>query len=125
MTERRQRNLPARILHEKSPKTPSKLWRRTFFCWRRREFGGVDRDILLGLFDLDSEARTGAGDGPAERNLYSTSIAIIRVIDLGGIESERTVAVANHANQQSRLRIEVQHHGWLTLAQAAADSRLV
>src|SRR6266702_2370405 len=45
----------------------------------------VDRHILLRLFHLDGEAAARPRNGPAERSLYPTEVAVICVIDLRGV----------------------------------------
>src|SRR5579863_2668653 len=71
--------------------------RRTGGSGRHREPGVVHRDVLLHLVDLDGEAPEWTRDGPAERHLDAARVAIIGVVDLGGIAADRRIDVLHHA----------------------------
>src|SRR5580658_2624601 len=99
-------------------------WRRRLHR-RRGEFGVVDGDILLDLVDLNGEAVAGAGEGPAVGDFYAVCVAVIGVVDLGGIAAQRSFRVANEAKQQAGLLIEVKTQRWLAFVAAEDEIGVV
>src|SRR5215470_14105888 len=83
--------------------------RRRLRRWRwHDEFRVVYRNVLFQFVHLNGKAVAGAGDSPAERSFDAVGRAVISVIDLGGIVAERRVNVANQADQQIGLFVEIE-----------------
>jgi len=61
----------------------------------------------LNLLDLDGESVSGARQRPAERYLYATRIAIVRIVDLCWVAPEGSFRIADKAQQQTRFLIQV------------------
>src|SRR5258705_4990378 len=82
-----------------------RLWR---LLWRRRLLEGlvVDRNVLLGLVDLNGEAAGRPRHRPPERDLDPVRVAVVGVVDLRGVAAERRVRVAHQPDDEPRLRVE-------------------
>src|SRR5260370_32572741 len=65
-------------------------------------------NVLLNLLDLDGESVSGARQRPAERYLYATRIAIVRIVDLCWVAPEGSFRIADKAQQQTRFLIQEQ-----------------
>src|SRR5260370_33109685 len=65
-------------------------------------------NVLLNLLDLDGESVSGARQRPAERYLYATRIAIVRIVDLCWVAPEGSFRIADKAQQQTRFLIQAQ-----------------
>src|SRR5207249_10640912 len=78
--------------------------------WRGRghKFGVVYGNILLKLLHLDGELVSRPRKGPAKRNLQPVGFAIIRIINLRRIASQRRFAVADEAQQKAGLFVEIE-----------------
>src|ERR1019366_7971028 len=86
--------------------------------FRLRVLGIVDGHVLLGFLNLNREAPVDPRQRPAERRLDAIRLAIIGVVDLGGIAPNGRVGVAHLPQQQAGRLVEVKPHRRLALARA-------
>lgn len=77
---------------------------------------------MLDLVDLNGEAVAGAGQCPTVGDFYAVGVAVVGVVDLRGHAAQRGFGVADQAEQQSGLLIEVQAERWLAFV--AADHKI-
>jgi hypothetical protein len=80
----------------------------------------IHRNILLKLIDLDREAVPRPGEGPAVRHFHAVRVAIIGIINLGGVAAERSLERPHEAHQEARLLIEIEEE-WRLAFVAAND----
>src|SRR6185503_13009800 len=82
-------------------------------CSRRRglgEAGRVDRDVRLHVGQLVTSLSRLPGERPLERQLDAGNLAIVVVVDLLHVPAEERFGVADLADEQSRLGVEIELH---------------